>query len=280
MTMTTLRPSQASLAFSLPPELEAHEPPEARGLKRDEVRLIVTHHRDNRIHHARFTDLPELLLPGDLLVANDSATIPPAITGRRQDGSQLDIHLSTQLADGIWVVEPRHSGVELDETVALPGGGRIMLLAPYGDSHRLWVAGLDLPVPVLDYLNTWGRPIRYPYLHGEWPLDSYQTIYARAPGSAEMPSAGRAFSSDVLTGLARSGVGFTTLTLHTGVASLEAHERPYAEPFIVPPGTARAVNEARSSGRPVIAVGTTVVRALESTADLAAMWRRSRAGRA
>src|SRR5205823_182920 len=101
-----------------------------------------------------------------------------------------------------------------------------------------------------------------------WPLEMYQTVYAGPPGSAEMPSAGRAFSPDVLEALSHRGVGFVTLTLHTGVASLETHERPYAEEYWIPPRSAAAVQQAKSDGRRVIAVGTTVVRALESAADM------------
>jgi len=228
---------------------------------------MVSHYGDDRVDHARFIDLPSYLQPGDLLVANDSATIPAALTTRRRDGRELVIHLSTRLPDGLWIVEPRHASVELDESVAVPDEGRITFLAPHANSSRLWIARLDLPLPVLDYLHRWGRPIHYAYLHDEWPLSYYQTIYAREPGSAEMPSAGRAFSSRVLAELAQRAIGFRTLTLHTGVASLEAHERPLAEPFIVPPETATAVNQARFDGRRVIAVGTTVVRALESASD-------------
>jgi S-adenosylmethionine:tRNA ribosyltransferase-isomerase len=95
----------------------------------------------------------------------------------------------------------------------------------------------------------------------------YQTVYAGPPGSAEMPSAGRAFSPNVLERLAHRGIQFVTLTLHTGVASLEGHEKPYAEEYWVPELTARAVRSAKADGRRIIAVGTTVVRALESAAD-------------
>jgi S-adenosylmethionine:tRNA ribosyltransferase-isomerase len=229
--------------------------------------MLVSHHHDDRFAHAHFDDLPSFLQPGDLLVANDSATIPAALTARRADGSRIALHLSTRLPGGLWVVEPRKVSVTPPETLSLLGGGTATLLAPYAESVRLWVARLDLPSPVLTYLHEWGHPIAYPYVPDPWPLSMYQTVYAREPGSAEMPSAGRAFSQNVLARLAERGVGFSTLTLHTGVASLESHERPYEEPFAVPPATAEAVQAARLSGRRVIAVGTTVVRALESAAD-------------
>lgn len=257
--------------FTLSPELEAHEPPEARGLQRDQVRLLVTHYQDDRVQHARFDQLPSLLRPGDLLVVNDSRTLPAALTATRPDGSSLTLHLSTRLPGGLWVVEPRKIAGQPSERLSLPAGGFAVLLMPYQDSRRLWIARLELPVPLLAYLARWGRPISYPYVTGSWPIELYQTVFASEPGSAEMPSAGRAFSESVLGQLARRGVGVARLTLHTGVASLESHERPYDEPFFVPPATAEAVNRARSAGRRVIAVGTTVVRALETAADPSGM---------
>jgi S-adenosylmethionine:tRNA ribosyltransferase-isomerase len=256
------------LEFDLPAELEAHEPPEARGLRRDGVRLMVSERATNRISHAQFIELPRFLRPGDLLVANDSATLPAALTAHQANGTEIALHLSTRLPGGLWVVEPRQTTAVAGEALALPGGAEAVLLAPYADSRRLWVAQLQLPEPLLDYLARWGRPIAYPYVRDRWPIEMYQTVYAREPGSAEMPSAGRAFTPEVLAALAERGVGFATLTLHTGVASLEAHEPPYEEWYEVPASTADAVNSAKAAGRRVIGVGTTVVRALESAAEM------------
>src|SRR5262245_17457889 len=114
--------------FTLPPELEAHEPPEARGLKRDQVRLLVSHLEDDRLEHLRFTDLPSVLRAGDLLVANDSATLPAAVTARRADGQALALHFSTELGATLWVVEPRQTRVRQDEVLELPGNARADLL--------------------------------------------------------------------------------------------------------------------------------------------------------
>ena len=258
---------QNVLDFELPTELEARVPPEARGLARDEVRLLVTSDNGERIAHARFRDLPDFLQPGDLVVANDSATLPAALTARRADGSEIALHLSTRLTDGLWVVEPRKTEVAAGEVLELPGGTRATLLAPHHGSWRLWIAQLELGGPPLDYLARWGRPIAYPYVRGEWPIEMYKTVYAAEPGSAEMPSAGRAFTREVIGRLACKGIAFATLTLHTGVASLEHDEPPYEETFFVPHATAEAVNTTRQAGGRVIAVGTTIVRALESAAD-------------
>jgi S-adenosylmethionine:tRNA ribosyltransferase-isomerase len=250
------------LEFILPADLEAHEPPEARGLARDRVRLLVSHVEDDRIEHRRFTDLPGVLRPGDLVVANDSATLPASLSARRADGTQINLHISTRLPAELWVVEPRGIAAHDGEVLNVPDGATCRLLAPYPRSQRLWLAQFDANVD--DLMARFGRPIAYPYVHGQWPLEMYQTIYAGPAGSAEMPSAGRAFSPDILEGLAHRGISFVTLTLHAGVSSLEGHEKPYAEEYWVPELTASAVRDARSSDRRVIAVGTTVVRALES----------------
>jgi S-adenosylmethionine:tRNA ribosyltransferase-isomerase len=120
-------------------------------------------------------------------------------------------------------------------------------------------------------LNEHGRPIRYRYVDRDWPIDTYQTVFADQPGSAEMPSAARPFSEALVTALIRRGIGVAPITLHTGVSSLEGHELPYPERFEVPASTASTVNAVHTAGGHVIAVGTTVVRALETTVDRAGL---------
>ncbi|HZN15676.1 MAG TPA: S-adenosylmethionine:tRNA ribosyltransferase-isomerase [Acidimicrobiales bacterium] len=259
--------SASLLDFELPPELEAHEPPTAR----DDVRLLVSRGSDEPIH-ARFDDLPRFLKPGDLLVINTSATVPAALTARRPDGEELQLHISTQLEDGHWLVEPRdpappaslpYTG-DLDrEVLALPDGATATLLQHFADSSRLWVAHLDIPEPMPSYLTRHGFPIRYRYVNEPWPISEYQNVYATDPGSAEMPSAGRPFTTELLTRLLAAGVDVAPVLLHTGVSSLESHERPYPEYYRVSESTARRVNQAER----VIAIGTTVVRALETVTD-------------
>jgi S-adenosylmethionine:tRNA ribosyltransferase-isomerase len=148
--------------------------------------------------------------------------------------------------------------------MALPGGGWAELLAPHGTPGRLWVAALHLRAPVDQWLANHGRPIRYHYVPRDWPLDYYQTVFAQDAGSAEMPSAGRPFSAALVAELVSRAVSVVPITLHCAVASLEAHEAPVAERFSVPESTADLVNQTRRRGHRVIAVGTTVVRALET----------------
>jgi len=276
-----------ALDFDLPPHLEAGEPPEARGLSRDEVRLMVSYRADDRIVHTRFRDLPQYLEEGDLLVVNTSGTLNASLPATGARAEQFELHLSTRLPGDIWTVEVRGGHKDTGSTdalltldvptsLALPGGGTATVHDRYHcgcfRSHepaetRLWIATLTLPLPLVQYLNRYGSPIRYSYVRKEWPNSYYQTVFAAEPGSAEMPSAGRAFTPAVLSRLGEGGVLLAPLLLHTGVASLENHEPPYEEYYRVPAETAQRVNEARTSGRRVIAVGTTVVRALETVTD-------------
>ena len=256
----------AAFEFSLPPQLEAKEPAELRGTGRDDVRLLVTD-ENGRVRHARFAQFPDFLSPGDLIVLNDSATIPAALAGQRASGEPFWLHVSTRLPAELFIVEPRGLRVESPEDVRLPGDARAQLLTPYRDSQRLWVARFHLPTDFLAYLTQYGQPIRYRYADKQWAIGFYQNVYARAPGSAEMASAGRPLTRELLARLRDRGIGIASITLHTGVSSLEIGEAPYEEAYEVPIETADAVRLARRRGGRVIAVGTTVVRALESSLD-------------
>ena len=261
-----------ALAFELPERLEAHEPPEARGLPRDEVRMLVAARTTGELVDARFRDLPDVLAPGDAVVVNTSATLPAALPAARPDGGAIRLHLSTPVPGepGHWVVElrcgdaPCRSG--RPETLVLPAGGKAHLLAPYLTGRRLWVARLELPRPLAAYLAEHGAPIRYRYVSRRLPLADYQTVFAFEAGSAEMPSAARPFTHGVLAALAARGITIAPVVLHTGVSSLEDGEAPYPERYRVPEATARVLASTRDRGGRVIAVGTTVVRALETAA--------------
>ena len=242
--------------------LEAQEPPPVR----DEVRLMVAH-RGRPLIHTDFRDLPNRLRAGDLLIVNASATIPAALPARRPDGERVDLHVSTPRDDGRYVVELRRDGRRakaVHETLALPGNVTATLEAPYL-GNRLWIASFQgLQTDLLTYLNTHGAPIRYAHEPHPHPLEDHQTIFATEPGSAEMPSAGRPFTKRVLEALREHQIAVQHITLHTGVSSQERGERPYPERYEVSHHTAARINERK--GR-LIAVGTTVVRALETVTD-------------
>jgi S-adenosylmethionine:tRNA ribosyltransferase-isomerase len=264
-----------SATFTLPAGAEASSPPEWRGLARDEVRLMTV--TPDGVAHGRFRDLPASLDPGDLVVVNVSVTLPARVAARRCDGVLVPLHVSTELDDGDWVVELRRPdnagpdlGAEPGGRLSLPGGVKLRLLHGHPEADRpsrLWRARPTPAVRTTTYLPAHGSPIGYGYLSDDFPLSARQNVYATEPGSAEMASAGRPFSTDVLVALMARGIAVAPLTLHTGVSSPEAHEPPYPERFAVPPATARLVNGTRAAGGRVVAVGTTVTRALESVTD-------------
>ena len=245
---------------------------------------MISYRSGHRVIHSHFRELPNFLEAGDVVVINTSGTLNAALEARRDDGTPLELHLSTRLPAQLWLVEVRQPDGQSSrpfsqalpgERLSLPGGASVILHTPYqaaqrgktGQEVRLWVATLDIAGSLNDYLAAYGFPIRYGYVKQAWPLGYYQTVYTTEPGSAEMPSAGRAFTPELITRLVAQGVQIAPLILHTGVASLEAHEPPYEEFYRVPPETARLVNTARAAGKRVIAVGTTVVRALETVTD-------------
>ena len=237
------------------------------------MRLLVAEGASGRVSHHRFTDLPVLLRAGDVLVVNTSATMPAAVS---VVGAGLAVHFSTERPGGGWLVEPRrvtgkatepYPVGEPGQRLPLLGGGSVTLRRPFS-AGRLWESDVDtLGRGVPAYLESFGVPIRYSYVTARWPLSYYRTVFGTTPGSAEMPSASRPFTDRLVTALVSMGVQFAPVLLHTGVASPEAHERPYPERFAVSATTARLVAAARAEGRRVIAIGTTAVRALESAVD-------------
>ena len=261
----------------------ADRPAEARGVARDDVRLLVA--RPDGVRHRRFADLADELEPGDLVVANNSATVAGQLDVLDGVGRVRVLHLATPLDDGTWVVElrtaPSAARAVLDARpgellTAVPLSGErvtLELVSPYpvagsspvGSGNRLWRARVDGPLG--RHVERHGRPIAYGYLDRPYPLEAYQSVFATVPGSAEMPSAGRPFTADLITRLVARGVSVAPVTLHTGVSSQEAGEAPQVERYEVGDHTARLVEATRAAGHRVVAVGTTVTRALESTVD-------------
>ncbi|HEY9839673.1 MAG TPA: S-adenosylmethionine:tRNA ribosyltransferase-isomerase [Candidatus Obscuribacterales bacterium] len=285
--------SRKIMNIPLPPQRLATRPPEARGLARDAVRMMQSHYLSDRISHGVFSRLPQLLQAGDVLVINTSGTLPAALDVRHADGRPFRLHLSTREDNKHWIVEiriPADQGSSLPfakvgpgDRLYLPEGAHLQLLEATSASvqdrdaevvsvkpPRLWRAQISGQAWVQDwlaYLHRQGRPIRYGYVNCDWPLEAYQTVFSTEAGSAEMPSAGRAFTPELITALVARGIQVLPLLLHTGVSSLESAEAPYPEFYRVPQVTADAVNAAHAAGRRIIAVGTTAVRALESSLD-------------
>jgi S-adenosylmethionine:tRNA ribosyltransferase-isomerase len=265
--------------FTPPGEWTAVSPAEARGLARDDVRLLVA--GASRLDHAHFRDLADHLEPGDLVVVNASQTVPSQVDARSSSGADVVLHVAMDLRDGTWVVElraaPDAARAILDarpgRTFSLQGAAAtVTLVEPYpregssptGSGNRLWRAVHDGDESLRAVLDRIGRPISYGYLDRRYDLADYQTIFGTTPGSAEMPSAARPFTPEVVTRLVSRGIGIAPVLLHTGVSSQEAGEAPQPEWFEVSESTARLVNSTRAGGGRVVAVGTTVTRALES----------------
>ena len=270
-----------SIHFPSPDSATAAQPAEERGLTRDGVRLMVA--TDKGTAHAKFRDLPAYVQPGDLLVVNNSATLAAELDAHWRGGVPVVVHVATRLPDGHWVIELRSApdaaepilDAAAGDSIELPTGARLDLLAPYpredssptGRGNRLWRAALYGEGSLMNLMSIFGRPISYGYLDQRYPLSAYQTVFGIRPGSAEMASAARPFTTDLVTRLVASGVGIAPITLHTGVSSQDSGEFPQAEPFEVPKSTAQAINRARANGRQVIAVGTTATRAVESAVN-------------
>lgn len=255
-----------SLDFTLGAANKATRPVELSGRARDDVRLLVSDRNGER--DVDFRDLPRSLRAGDLLVVNDSATLPAALDATSlDDGRRLVLHCSTRLGSALWIVEPRGK-VRHGEMFLLPRDGRVTLLSPLDErGSRLWLARFDVGISLEPYLEDAGHPIAYDYVSERFPIDMYQTIFARTRGSAEMPSAARPFTTRVVGALGAWGVGIVAVTLHCGVASAEAGEPPPMERFAVSEPAVRSIERTKARGGRVIAVGTTAVRALESARD-------------
>ncbi|MFL6205495.1 MAG: S-adenosylmethionine:tRNA ribosyltransferase-isomerase [Acidimicrobiales bacterium] len=274
--MATLDLPERVLDVEVPPELIADHPVEADGRRRDDVRMLVAERATGHLTHARAADLDRFLWRGDVLVVNTSPTLAAAVPAA--DGSVV-VHLSTHLGGARWVVEvrtpcgrgSRPHPVDHAHEIQVAGGGTVRLREPFA-GWRLWEADVVTPLPLPQFLAAHGRAIRYGCTDTAWPIADYQTVFARhlpndiGLGSAEMPSAGRPFTPELVRRLVERGIVLAPITLHTGVSSLESHEAPYAERYRVPASTARTVNEAHAEGRRVIAVGTTPTRAIETDA--------------
>ena len=267
--------------FTLPPELSAKEPPERRGIRRDQVRLLVIERATGRIEHSRFDKIDNYLRAGDLLVFNSSRTLPASLRGCcATHGPCMEVRLAERLPDDSWLAlllceqgDPFGCGLRAGMQIEFAEGLTATVLERDENIPRLWQLRFSISgTQLVDLIYRLGKPIRYEYVSAPWDLDYYQTVYAKEPGSAEMPSAGRAFTWKLLLDLKRRGIESAYIVLHTGLSSYMDDELDRAHPaseeeYFVSATTAEKINRARKSGGRMIAVGTTAVRALESAVD-------------
>lgn len=268
--------AQPVIDFQLPPALEATTPPELRSNasgRRDDVRLLVLDRVTGNVTHTEFRHIGDYLRAGDLLVVNSSRTVPALLRAVGEDGQPVEVRLADRRGSRRWdalLLDGRtHVGREGMHLV-FGDGLRARLLGRRRDLPFLWRLEFSRGgSALLDAIYRLGEPVRYGYVAGALPVDLYQTVHAAEPGSVEMPSAGRPLSWEMLLELRRMGVDTASLVLHTGLSStrddtIDALHPNYDEAYVVPRETAEAVNTAHAAGGRVIAVGTTVVRALES----------------
>jgi S-adenosylmethionine:tRNA ribosyltransferase-isomerase len=267
-------------AFNLPAELSADRPPERRGLARDLVRLLVIDRHADTLTHTRFDRISALLAPGDLLVFNSSRTLPATLIGRaKQSKLTVEVRLAELLPDGTWLALLVPSAQKKTENVVaerlildFEGDFSCEILQRDKRIPRLWRLRFSKSgTEFLDLVYRVGQPVRYRYLSAPWRLSYYQNVYALQPGASEMPSAGRAFTWKLLLQLRSQGVENASITLHTGLSSyldseLDRQHLASEEEYWVSEEAANKVRRTRDSGHRIIAVGTTVVRALESAA--------------
>ena len=267
----------ADFDYALPPELIAQRPIEPR----DHARLLVTRRGDGSLEHRRFFDLPALLQPGDLLVANDSRVIPARLRTRKSTGGAVELLLLRRTEAGWWLTLARPSRrLRPGTMVSVEGGGRVYEIeigARRDDG--LFEARLEDEA----LIEACGEAPLPPYIHE--PLadpERYQTVYAREEGSAAAPTAGLHFTPRLMERLAARGVDVAYVTLHVGLDTFRPVEADdprehhiHTEYAVLPPETARAIARAREHGGRVVAVGTTSVRVLESAAQGSSELRRS-----
>jgi S-adenosylmethionine:tRNA ribosyltransferase-isomerase len=268
-------------SFFLPPELSAKEPPERRGIARDRVRLMVIDRQTNQVTHSRFDKLGDFLRPGDLLIFNSSRTLPAALDGCAAPiGPCMQVRLAEHLPDDSWLAlllcqQGDPFGCGLRDGMSIRFSAELSAIVEKQDIHipRLWKLRFSQSgTELIDSFYHVGQPIRYEYVSAPWDLEYYQTVYAKEPGSSEMPSAGRAFTWKLLFDLKRQGIDTAQIVLHTGLSSymddeLDSSHLASEEEYFISEGAAEKINCTHQAGGRVIAVGTTVVRALESAVN-------------
>jgi S-adenosylmethionine:tRNA ribosyltransferase-isomerase len=278
---TTITSSQSPFSFTLSPELVAKEPPERRGIARDAVRLMVIDRTGHTINHTRFYRIGKFLVPGDLMVFNTSRTLPASLVGYGMPaGPLVEVRLAEHLADNSWLAllscqdgdAPFSCGIHEGMQIQFDTG---LVATVYNQDERikrLWKIGFSKSgTELFESLYSIRQPIRYEYVSEPWDLDYYQTVYATNPGSAEMPSAGRPFTWKLLFKLNRNGIRMAYISFHTGVSSymdsdLDQRYVASEEEYFISSKMAEQINRTHSLGGRIIAVGTTVVRALETAA--------------
>jgi S-adenosylmethionine:tRNA ribosyltransferase-isomerase len=270
MTPTT------AFEFDLPSELNATHPPERRGIRRDYVRMMVLDKTTGTVSHNHFNELADFLRPGDLLIVNTSRTLPAILTATlKREGSvlrtEIEVRLARRIGDAVWEVLIVSDSIKVGDRLLISAELEAIVTGENGKTPIKTIEFTQKGTELLNSIYAHGEPVRYEYIHEAWDLDYYQTVFASQPGSVEMPSAGRALSWELLFKLQRKGVQLDFIQLHTGLSYLldddyEHSPVDHYEEYTVSTSTMERIRQTKAGGGRVIAVGTTVVRALESVA--------------
>lgn len=272
--------TKAPFIFTLPDELSAKEPPELRGINRDRVKLLVIDRKNGNRYHSTFNHLSEFLKKGDLLIFNSSRTLPASLKPINNKKHKIsEVRLAEHLSDDNWLVlflfdKTNRNQTNPESGLKIEFDAGLNAIVEKRDSYnpRLWkVKFSESGAELIDLFYEIGQPIRYGYISVPLPLEYYMTVFAIDPGSSEMPSAGRAFTWKMLFDLKNKGIETSFLTLHTGLSSymddnLTLTHAVGKEEYFIPGGTVAKIERTKANGGRIIAVGTTVVRALESSA--------------
>jgi S-adenosylmethionine:tRNA ribosyltransferase-isomerase len=260
---------RADFAYDLPEDLIAQRPP----IERSGSRLLHVERAPARLHDLQFTHLPSLLRDDDLLVFNDTRVIPARVVGSKPTGGQVEILLERVL-DGRRILAHAHASKPLrgDVPVSLPGGVEARYVGRHDDLFEL-----ELSTDPLQYFEQYGSMPLPPYIERPAEADDatrYQTVYAREPGAVAAPTAGLHFDEAMLDRCREMGVSSAFVTLHVGAGTFQpvrvdnlAEHRMHAERVSVSADVCAAVERTHAAGGRVVAVGTTVVRSLESAAQ-------------
>lgn len=261
-------------SFNLPDRLNATKPPEQRGIKRSQVKLMVSDKKSKTISHDCFFNLENYLRRGDLLILNNSRTIPAVVRVdiRRKNSAiekNIEMRLARNVDDYSWDVLLLTENIHAGDSLIFQNGMTANIKTRKSDSPLYTISFTVHKEMFMQYVYRYGEPIRYEYINHPYDISYYQTVFASVPGSVELPSAGRAFDWDLLFKLQKKGIQICYIQLHTSLSyMLEEYWplKPQANPeyYNVPNETLHSIEQTKQNGNKVIAVGTTVVRALET----------------
>ncbi|KHF39721.1 S-adenosylmethionine:tRNA ribosyltransferase-isomerase [Halalkalibacter okhensis] len=256
----------ASYPFVIPQHLHASLPAEVRSHQREAVRLLVQNRQTGHVTHDTFAHLSNYLKKGDVLILNKSRTIPAVL----YTTDHIEVRLARKCSTDIWEVLSSDQS-EIGDTLHFTNNVRATVIDKSKKTPLISIRFSIKGDEFYNFLYINGTPIHYEYLQDHWPLQAFQTVYSSVPGSIEMPSAGRALTWRMLAALQNKGIKIGFVSLHSGLSYFEDDRWPdpifQPEPFSVPVETVKLIQTAKNERSNVIAVGTTVVRALESAVD-------------